>query len=617
MAKSLVEQRDVRFVLFEQLEVQKFIPPDLAKEYDLETLEMVIGEAEKLARNVVALTNKDGDRLGCRFEAGKVILPDSFKKAYDKVREGGWNIISDPVEVGGQGLPKSIEICCREWFEAANMSFSNYLNLTHGAGKLIEIYGTPEQKKLFLDNLYSGTWCGTMCLTEPEAGSDIGGMKTIAKRNQDGTYSIKGTKIFITAGEHNLAENIVHMVLARIKGDPPGTKGLSVFIVPKYRVKEGGGIGGPNDVVCTGIEEKLGSHGSSTCTLNFGDEDNCIGYLLGKEREGIKVMFHMMNEARQLVGSQALAVASAAYLEALSYAKERIQGVHFSRVRDPQAPKVPIIEHPDIRYTLLKMKAYVEGCRALLYYHAHCMDRMKLASSEEESLRWKSLIELLTPVCKAYCSDLGFKICSAAIQVLGGYGYSREFPVEQYLRDVRVTSIYEGTNGIQAIDLVGRKIRMNDGQALRFFLDEIDNVLNQGRKRENFSRHVSLLEKYKGVLEEGAQSICDEMRSPNVGLALAKASKFLELFGDITLASLWLWQSTIAEEKLETFLEQKGMALGDFDMRSCQDKEGAYYAGKIHTGKFYLERVMPAVFGKLEEIKSEGENFLEMPVDCL
>jgi len=614
MAKTLIDTRDVRFVLFEQLEIDKCLSPELREEYDSETLEMVVNEAEKLAVNVIAPTNKDGDKIGCRFKEGKVSVPPSFQKAYDLVCEGGWNVISDPMESGGQGLPKAVEICCREYFEAANVALSNYMNLTHGAGKLIEIFGTSEQKENYLEKLYTGEWCGTMCITEPDAGSDVGAIKTSAERNPDGTYSIKGTKIFITGGDHNLVENIIHMVLARIEGDPPGTRGLSLFLVPKLRVSDGN-IGEPNDVMCTGIEEKMGIHGSPTCSLNFGDEDNCIGYLVGKEQQGIMVMFHMMNEARQMVGSQGLGVGSAAYLEALSYAVERIQGVNFSQTRNPDAPKVPIIEHPDIRFSLMKMKALVEGCRGLVYYHAHCMDRAEIASTDEEKGRWQGMVELLTPVCKAYSTDRSIEICSAAIQVLGGYGYSSEFPVEQYLRDVRITPIYEGTNGIQGIDLLTRKVVMKKGSVFQTFLSELDKVIAKAGKLESLSEYASIMEKYKAVLEEGRDYLTKEMKEDS-GIAMSKATRFLEFFGDITLGWLWLWQVVLAEQKVQAILEQKGKTMEELDTANPGDKELAYYTGKIETGKFYLERVLPGVIGKLEEIKSEGEDFLQMAVDC-
>jgi len=615
MAKELVDMRDARFVLFEQLGVDKCLAPELRADYDLETLGMILTEAEKLATTALAPTNKDGDRLGCRLAAGKVIVPDSFQKAYELVCEGGWNVVSDAREVGGQGLPKTIEICCRELFEAANVAFSNYMNLTHGAAKLIEIFGTPEQKKTYLDRMYRGAWGGTMCLTEAEAGTDVGAIKTSAVRNPDGSYRIKGTKTFITGGDQNLTENILHMVLARIEGAPAGTRGLTLFLVPKVRVRDGG-LGEPNDVVCTGIEEKMGCHGSSTCTLNFGDEDACIGYRIGEEQQGIQVMFHMMNEARQIVGSQGLALGSAAYLQALAYAKERLQGVHFSRVREPEAARVPILEHPDVRAMLLRMKATVEGCRALVYYHAHCMDRAETASSKEERVRWQGMVELLTPVCKAYTTDRGFEVCSLAVQVLGGYGYCQEYPVEQSLRDERITSIYEGTNGVQALDLATRKIVMKKGELLRVFLEEIDRTLERARTAAVAPACVSRMEGCRKLLEEAARALSLELASEEAGSALFKASAFLDFFGDIALGWQWLWQMTLAEQALGARLAAAGKSMADLDWRSPPDVDRAFYAGKVQTGRFYLERLLPVVLGKLECLKARGGEYLVMGADC-
>ena len=616
MAKTLVDMRDVRFVLFEQLKVDRYLTPELREDYDLETLGMVLNEAEKLALTALAPSNKDGDTLGCRFEGGKVILPDSFKKAYELISEGGWNVVSDSREVGGQGLPKTIESSCREMFEAANVAFSNYINLTHAAAKLIEIFGTPEQKATYLDKMYRGQWSGTMCLTEPEAGTDLGAIKTSASRNSDGTYSVRGTKIFITGAEHDLAENIIHMVLGRVEGASPGTRGLSVFLVPKFRV-ENGKIGIPNDVVCTGIEEKMGNHGSCTCAMNFGDNNGCIGYLVGSEQQGIMVMFHMMNEARHGVGCQGLAVGSAAYLQALAYAKERLQGVHFTKTREPEARRVPIVEHPDVRFMLMKMKAYVEGCRALVYYHAHCMDRAEQADSEVERDRWQGLVEFITPICKAYSTDRGFDVCSLAVQILGGYGYCSEYPVEQLLRDVKITAIYEGTNGIQALDLATRKIVMKKGELFRVFLDEIDRTLEQARLDPALSPFVSRMEGCKQLLQEGTRRLAEELRSTEAGVALSKATPFLEIFGDVVLGWQWLWQLSVARMGLETLLAKRGMRMESLDRKAPGDDALAFYLGKIETAKFYLERVLPAVSGKLECLKAQGGEFLDMAVDCL
>lgn len=614
MGKELVDVRDVRFVLFEQLQVDRYLSEDLRQDYDVETLGMVIQEAYKLALTALAPTNKDGDKLGCRFQEGKVLVPDSFKKVYALISEGGWNVVADAREVGGQGLPQTLDTCCREMFEAANIAFSNYMNLTHGAAKLIEIFGTPEQKETYLGKMYQGVWSGTMCLTEPEAGTDLGAIKTTATRNPDGTYSIRGAKIFITGAEHDLTENIIHMVLARVEGAPPGTRGLSVFLVPKFRV-ENGRIGPPNDVVCTGIEEKMGNHGSCTCSIHFGDNDGCIGYLVGREQEGIRVMFHMMNEARHGVGSQGLAVASAAYLQALAYAKERLQGVHYSKAREPDAPRVAIIEHPDVRYMLAKMKAYVEGCRALVYYHAHCMDRAASADSEAERNHWQGMVELLTPVCKAYCTDRGLDVCSLAVQTLGGYGYCSEYPVEQYLRDVKITAIYEGTNGIQAIDLVTRKIATKQGQLLKALLGEMERTIEKAKGCTATSSYASRLEQCKELLSRGAARILEEQRSGEAGTALSKATAFLEAFGDITLGWLWLWQLEVAQEGLERLLRAKGKNRESL-RQGALDSEEAFYVGKTEAGAFYLERILPAATGKLECLNSRVQGFLEMGADC-
>lgn len=615
MAKELVDMRDVRFVLFEQLQVDKYLSAELRQDYDLETLGMVLNEAYKLALTALAPTNKDGDKVGCRFEGGKVILPDSFKKAYGLISEGGWNVVADAREVGGQGLPQTIDSCCREMFEAANVAFSNLINLTHGAAKLIEIFGTSEQKETYMGKMYQGVWSGTMCLTEPEAGTDLGAIKTTASRNPDGTYSIRGTKIFITGAEQDLTENIIHMVLARIEGAPAGTRGLSVFLVPKFRV-ENGQIGRLNDVVCTGIEEKMGNHGSCTCAMNFGDNDGCIGYIVGKEQQGIMVMFHMMNEARHGVGSQGLAVGSAAYLASLAYAKERLQGVHFAKTREPDAPRVPIIEHPDVRFMLMKMKAYVEGCRALVYYHAHCMDRAEQAQSEAEKNRCQGMVELLTPIAKAYSTDRGFDICSLAVQTLGGYGYCSEYPVEQFLRDVKITAIYEGTNGIQAMDLVTRKIAMKKGELLKIFLEEIDRTIERARVDEALTPYASRMEACKQLIEDGARRLIEEQRSSEAGVALSKATSYLEAFGDVVLGWQWLWQLSLARQALEKLLAQRGKSLEGLDCAAPGDDEVAFYVGKIETAKFYLERLLPAVGGKLECLKSKAGGFLGMGPDC-
>ncbi|MCA1733127.1 MAG: acyl-CoA dehydrogenase family protein, partial [Acidobacteria bacterium] len=354
-----------------------------------------------------------------------------------------------------------------------NFAFIMYGGLTHGAGELIDHFGSDELKKLYLKKLFSGEWTGTMLLTEPEAGSDVGALSTTATPNPDGTYSLTGNKIFISGGEHDLSQNIIHPVLARIDGAPAGTAGISLFIVPKVWVNEDGTLGEPNDIVCTGIEEKMGIHGNPTATMALGTKGKCRGILLGEANKGMRAMFLMMNDARLMVGNQGLACASAAYLYALNYARTRVQGRHLLKIADKDAPGVPIIQHPDVRRMLMTMKVYVESLRSLSYYIAFCLDSIATTDDAEEKTRLQGIVDFLIPIAKAYTTDRSFEVTSLAVQVYGGYGYIKEYPVEQLLRDCRITPIYEGTNGIQAMDLFGRKLGQNGGKPILDLAEEI------------------------------------------------------------------------------------------------------------------------------------------------
>jgi len=384
MSNLLINTRDQQFVLFEQLGIEKLFEYEKYADFSKEMVLMMRNEAEKLAVNVLLPAYAEGDKEGCTFKDGKVYAPASFHGVFAKYREAGWFCATESPDVGGQGLPIVVASACLEYMFAANFAFLMYPGLTHGAARLLEQYGTEEQKKKYMYNMYAGKWTGTMCLTEPGAGSDVGALKTSAKRLPDGTFSITGTKIFISCGDHDLAENIVHPVLARIEGDPPGTAGISIFIVPKYRVKDDGTVGELNDVRTGNVEHKMGIKGSATCTLNFGDEGKCIGELLGKERQGIRIMFLMMNSSRLEVGMQSLGHATAAYEHAVQYAKDRIQSVPVWDMKNPDAKAVPIIQHPDIRRKLLWMKAHVEGIRAMTYFTGFCMDLAKISNTEEE-----------------------------------------------------------------------------------------------------------------------------------------------------------------------------------------------------------------------------------------
>jgi hypothetical protein len=465
---------------------------------------------------------------------------------------------------------------------------------------MIELFGTPRQKELFLKKVYSGEWGGTMMLTEPDAGSDVGALTTTAVKNPDGTYSISGNKIFITCGDHDMTENIIHPVLARIEGAPQGTKGISLFIVPKIWVNEDGSLGEPNDIVCSGVEEKMGIHGSPTCSMALGGKGKCRGLLLGPENKGMMVMFHMMNEARLDVGTQGFLHASAAYLYAVNYARERLQGRDLEKSNDPQAAPVPIISHPDVRRMLLHMKAYVDGMRSFVYYVAYCFDKQSTAKTRGEQERYGDLIELLTPIIKAYCSERGQFVCEQAIQVHGGYGYTKEYPVEQLYRDCKITSIYEGTNGIQAMDLLGRKLGMKKGTVFVDFLNEIKAAIESAREIPRLEEPATSVEKALNRLSEISMLLGKAALSKDMKLAFAYAHPFLEVLGDVIMAWMLLWRATVAVPGLEKLA-------GSADEQAIQskvakNKDAAFYDGQLKSAEFFISSVLPAAVGKMNAI---------------
>ncbi|MCK5783043.1 MAG: acyl-CoA dehydrogenase, partial [Desulfobacterales bacterium] len=507
MAQQISDRRDVDFVLHEQLKVEELSKHEKFVEFNRKTVDLIVSEARNLAVKEILPTQKLGDEEGCKFENGNVTIPESFHKAYKIFKEGEWLAMPEDPKWGGQGMPRTIALAASDYFVGANFAFMMYPGLTHGAGKLVEKFGTEKQKKLFLKKMYTGEWTGTMLLTEPEAGSDVGALTATAKKNDDGTYSITGSKIFISGGEHDLTENIIHPVLARIEGAPEGTKGISLFLVPKYRVNDDGRTGEFNDVVCTGIEEKMGIHGNSTCSLTLGGKGQCIGTLLGEENKGMRAMFIMMNEARLLVGLQGFTCASAAYMYALNYARERVQGRNLLQMFDKSAPPVPIIQHPDIRRMLITMKAYVEGMRSLVYYIGMCEDKATLSEDEKEKDTLHSLIEFLTPIAKGYVTDRSFEMCSLGLQVYGGYGYIKEYPMEQLLRDCRITPIYEGTNGIQAMDLLGRKLGMKGGKIILALFEAIQETVQNAKQTTGLDGLAEKVEEAVNKLGEVAMHI--------------------------------------------------------------------------------------------------------------
>jgi len=609
---NLVDERDVKFVLYEQLNIEQLGNTAKYAEYSKDMYDMVLEQAWKLAENELAPVNRKGDLEGCVYEDGVVRVPESYHRAYDMYRQGGWLAIADLVEVGGQGFPVALSLAAIEAFGAANWSLIMFPGLTHGAARLVEIFGTEEQKHLFMDKLYSGEWCGTMCLTEPQAGTDVGALRTKAVRNADGTYNISGTKIFISCGEHDLTENIVHMVLARVEGSPPGTKGISIFIVPKLRLEKGQLIA--NDVTCGGIEHKLGIHGSPTSVLNFGENNDCIGYLLGEENRGMRIMFQMMNEARLFVGMQGLGHATASYLAALQFAKERIQGTEVTRMKDPTAPKVAIIKHPNVRRMLMFMKSVTEGLRALLYYVGFCEDMVRSTTSEEEKEKYQDFIDILIPVCKAYGSDMGFRVCETAIQVHGGYGYCQEYPIEQHLRDCKIASIYEGTNGIQALDLVGRKLVIKRGQLFKRLIGETEDFLEWARKNFELRELVATFEDAREQLIQVTKYFGLKGMTADYVVPLLYATPYLELFGDVALGFMLLWQALIAHRRLQEIYVDAGAKDGESQREALStNRSAAFYRGKVASAEFFITNVLSLSSGKAKAIMSGQQAAIDIP----
>jgi hypothetical protein len=614
MGNGLVNTRDQQFVLFEQLGIETLFERDPFKDFTKDDVLMMLNEAEKMAVNVLLPTYAEGDREGCGFKEGKVSVPACYHDAFKKFVEAGWLCPSRSPEVGGQGVPTVVNTAYTELFTASNIALLMYGGLTVGAAGLIEKFGTEEQKRRYMTKMYAGEWAGTMCLTEPGAGSDVGALKTTARRLPDGTFLITGTKCFISAGDHDLLPNIVHPVLARIEGDPPGTGGISIFIVPKIRVNEDGSLGEPNDVHTGNVEHKMGLKGNATCTLNFGDEGRCIGELLGKEREGMRIMFHMMNEARLEVGMQGLGHASAAYEHAVQYAKERIQGTPVWEMKNPDAKAVPIIQHPDVRRDLLWMKAYVEGIRALNYFTALGLDMEKVAATPEERAKWHGFVELLTPVCKAFSSDMALLVCSKAIDVYGGYGYCQEYPVEQYLRDCKIASIYEGTNGIQSLDLVGRKLGMNKGVNVMNWFGELGATVARAKARPALARYGAKLEEATTALMDLTLTFAGLGRSASFLVPVLNASPYLDLFGDVAVGHFLLQAASIAEDKLDALCDEKGaVSIGKRRALIRENAEAAFYEGKIAVAKFFAAEVLPSVKARCEAIKAAEKIVLEFP----
>ncbi|MFW6333707.1 MAG: acyl-CoA dehydrogenase [Desulfosalsimonas sp.] len=587
MAQQLADRRDIDFVIWEQMNGEKLLKAERFVEFNRKACDMIINEARSLAIKELLPTLQEGDREGVKFDKGEVKVPECFHRVHRLLLDGQWGCLSAPQEMGGQGAPPLVAAAASEYFMGANWALYVYATMGLGTAEMIQKYGTAEQRKAYVEKLVKGQWGGTMLLTEPQAGSDVGALTTTATRNEDGTYSLTGNKIFITVGEHDLCENIIHPVLARIEGDPPGTKGISIFIVPRYLVNEDGTPGERNDIVCTGTEEKHGIHASATCSMALGSRGNCTGYLLGEERKGMSIMFNMMNGARMATGLQGLAYASAAYMLAVNYSRQRIQGRDMEEFFNREAPSVPIIRHPDVRRMLLWMKSYVDGMRSLFYYAASCRSRARIAETEEERRFNAEIYDLLTPVIKDYLAVHGYEVCVQAIQVYGGAGYCKDYPVEQYARDCKIASIYEGTSGIQAMDMLGRKLGMQKGQIFANLLKEAQKTVSEAKDNETLAPLAKKVDNAVTRLGEVSMQLGKEAMSERIKAAFSHSWPFLDVIGDVLISWMLLWRAQAASEKLAGKVKKK---------------DQAFYSGQIKTAEFYIRTVLPVTMGRLESI---------------
>jgi alkylation response protein AidB-like acyl-CoA dehydrogenase len=583
--------KDAQFVLHEVLDISNSGIPGYA-DLDREFTEAVLDAAGKVASEILAPLNAVGDTEGCHLENGVVRTPKGFKEAFEQVKEGGWNGLDLPEEYGGQGLPYLVGTAVGEFFVSGNMAFNMYQGLTHGAIGAILTHGTAEQKAAYVPKMLSLEWTGTMNLTEPHCGTDLGLMRTKAEPQADGSYKITGQKIFISSGEHDMAANIIHLVLAKAPGGGEGTKGISLFIVPKFLVSADGALGARNAVSCGKLEEKMGIHGNSTCVMNF---DGATGYLIGDLHKGMRAMFTMMNEARLGVGLQGYAVAETAYQNALAYARDRLQGRAVTGAENPSGPADPLIVHPDIRRNLMEQKSFIEGARAFTYWAASLIDRSHRLNDEAA----EGLVSLMIPVLKGFQTDKGFEAAVNAQQIWGGHGYIEESGASQFVRDARIAMIYEGANGVQALDLVGRKLTQDGGKYVMAFFDLVKGFLKENEG--DGALKAQFLDPLKAAskdLQSAAMFFAQSgLKNPNA--ALAGSYDFMHIFGHVCLGLMWARMAKAA---------QAALAAG------AQDT--AFYEAKLATGRFYMARQLPATALHLARILTGADPVMALGADA-
>ncbi len=588
--------RDTRFIVNEVLDLASYgnLPGFESATPDM--IDAVIGEAGRFCAEVLAPINQAGDQHGCkRHEDGSVTTPPGFKEAFEQFRDGGWSTLSAPEEFGGQGMPHVLGFMLEEFISSANQAFGMYPGLTNGAVSALIAKGSDEQKAKYLPKMIANEWTGTMNLTEPHCGTDLGMIRTKAEPNGDGSYAITGTKIFISAGEHDLTENIIHLVLAKTPGAPDSTKGISLFVVPKVLVNDDGSLGARNGVTCGSIEHKMGIHGNSTCVLNY---DGATGWLVGEENKGLAAMFIMMNAARLGVGIQGLAQAEVAYQNAVAYAKDRRQGRALTGPAEPQAQADPIIVHADVRRMLMDAKAFTEGMRALCLWGALLVDLAHKAQTEEERIQADLLIGLMTPVIKGYGTDKGFDTAVNMQQVFGGHGYIEEWGMSQFVRDARIAQIYEGTNGVQAMDLCGRKLAQGGGAAVQAFFKLVGEECAAAKGDETLGPIAERLEKALGEQQAATMWFMQNaMTNPNnLG---AGAHHYMHLMGLVTLGLMWLRMAKVAQGKLTSGGDDK-----------------AFYEAKLVTARYYAERFLPDAGALRRKVEAGGEAMMALDEDA-
>lgn len=609
--------KDMQFLLHEVFQAEQLWQsfPKLTDVIDKETANAILSEAAKLTSEVIAPLNRNSDEQGATWHSEQVTTPDGFASAYQLYCHGGWGALSGDAEYGGMGMPKMLQAVVEEMTQSASISFALYPMLTAGACLALSAHASEELKQTYLENMYSGVWSGTMCLTEPHAGSDLGIMNAKAESLADGRFKVSGTKIFITGGEHDLTENIIHLVLAKIPGAPAGPRGISMFIVPKFLVNSDGSLAERNTVSCGSIEHKMGIKGSATCVMNF---DEAIGYLVGEPGKGLNYMFTMMNYERLGMGIQGVGAAECSYQQAARYAHERLQGRGAEGVKNSQKNADAIIVHPDVRRMLLAMRALIEGGRCFSTYVAKQLDMAKFSPVLEEQQKAEKLVALLTPIAKAFLTDMAYDSCGLGQMVFGGHGYVREWGQEQLVRDVRIAQIYEGTNGIQSLDLLGRKVVANKGEFLALFFAEIEDfilkneqaVAKQG-EHDPHNKNAHLLQEYLSALRcslEKVKKVTDlifEQAAEDKNMVGASATDYLAILGYVSFAYMW---AMMIEKSLE---QQSDNNAGDVE----KTNEESFYQAKCFVGEFYLHKLLPRIDAHIQAITSGSESLMAMPAE--